>query len=133
VPDLACHHHGNDEIGDSGELLELIQVGRPAWMRDALCAERPDVNFFPEGDESTLEAVRTCVECLCRHECLLWALEQPVALAGIWGGTDEADRQRLRAGQPRRYRRGPLLAWRPALLRETTEDGRILPRRAQHR
>ncbi len=26
-------------------------IGRPAWMKDASCAERPSVSFFPERGE----------------------------------------------------------------------------------
>jgi len=34
-----------------------------------------------------------------RDECLTWALDQGPTLHGIWGGTSERKRQRLRAGE----------------------------------
>jgi WhiB family redox-sensing transcriptional regulator len=127
VADLAryCLHDG--EIGDSGELLELIQMGRPAWMRDSLCREHPEVDFVPPDGGSTVEAKRVCRQCLVVDRCKEFALNQPAALDGVWGGTTPDDRARLRALEPRRYPTTPMVVRGQPRPRQTTEDGRILP------
>lgn len=66
------------------------------WTRDAACKERPDVNFFPERGEASVPAKAVCARCLCRTECLAFALEQPSPFPGIWGGLSERERRRAR-------------------------------------
>src|SRR5207302_1441508 len=78
-------------------LLPVALFGSPAWMRDALCAEHPEVNWFPERGESTVEAKRLCGRCLVQRECREYALGEAHTLVGIWGGTSQRDRRRLRS------------------------------------
>jgi hypothetical protein len=133
MADLAGFYTGDGETGPWGDLLEMIACGHPAWHQDAACKEHPECDFFAE-DEAGVEAAQAICRtgCLAAQDCLAWAMASPVSLAGIWAGTTPADRAQLRmitsaTGNKRRPRQ--LFVPRPALTRETDNDGRILPRR----
>lgn len=66
---------------------------RPAWTRDALCIEFPEVEFFPERGESTAPAKEVCARCTVRDECLEFGLHEH---SGVWGGTSERQRREIR-------------------------------------
>jgi WhiB family redox-sensing transcriptional regulator len=78
---------------DPVELTDL--VSRPAWMRDALCREYSEVNFFPERGEATGPAKAVCARCLVRSECsnYIGAMEAGAASHGIWAGTSARQRR----------------------------------------
>lgn len=100
-----------DAIGADTRLtlddLALL-LRRPAWHADALCPEYPDVSWFPTAGQSTAPAKRVCRRCLCRADCLAWALQQPESPAGVWGGLSVEERRRLVAPTaPRSPRSGP--------------------------
>jgi WhiB family redox-sensing transcriptional regulator len=67
-------------------------------MADALCLEHPEVEFFPGRGESSAPAKALCARCLCRAECLAYALVDP-DLVGVWGGTSPRERAQLRLGK----------------------------------
>jgi WhiB family transcriptional regulator, redox-sensing transcriptional regulator len=69
-------------------------VKQPPWVRDALCLEHPEVDFFPALYESNEPAKAVCAECLVRAECRDAGIEGDEV--GIWGGTTGRERQRLR-------------------------------------
>ncbi len=76
-------------------------VGRPAWMKDGLCREPTyrDVDFFASGRgevEMVKQAKQVCSHCLVLKECRDYAMADP-GLLGVWGGTTERERRRLRA------------------------------------
>jgi WhiB family redox-sensing transcriptional regulator len=73
-------------------LDELIR--RPAWQRDALCLEYPEVDFFTGQGEATEPAKAICARCPVRDECLEHALEN--LEVGVWGGTSTAQRKKMR-------------------------------------
>ena len=73
-------------------LLELR--GRPRWMRDALCREHPEVDFFPDRGQSLEPARAVCGGCMVRGKCLVYALEH--GKHGVWGGTSERERRTIR-------------------------------------
>lgn len=77
-------------------LAALDAPPRPAWQRDALCREHPDVDYFSAKRPDPAKAV--CQRCLCRAECLQWALDDPALDAGdaILGGLTVAERRALR-------------------------------------
>jgi WhiB family redox-sensing transcriptional regulator len=57
--------------------------------------------FFPERGASTTEAKAVCAGCPVTEDCLWFALgatddRVPVQKFGIWGGTSERERRRLR-------------------------------------
>jgi WhiB family transcriptional regulator, redox-sensing transcriptional regulator len=54
----------------------------------------PDV-FFPDRGESLEPAKRVCGDCAVRNECLEHALSTGERF-GVWGGTSERERRRLR-------------------------------------
>ncbi|MCL4449452.1 MAG: WhiB family transcriptional regulator [Actinobacteria bacterium] len=54
----------------------------------------PDL-FFPERGASTREAKAVCRGCIVRGECLEYALKNGERF-GIWGGTSERERRRIR-------------------------------------
>jgi WhiB family transcriptional regulator, redox-sensing transcriptional regulator len=69
------------------------------WRRRAACTGMDLEAFFPKRGAATslkLRAARqACQTCPVRTDCLDWALGQEV-MAGIWGGTTERERRRLR-------------------------------------
>ena len=67
----------------------------PGWHLDALCRERPDVNFYPDRGESTAPAKAVCRDCLVRRECLVDAIEHAED-DGVWGGSSGIQRKRAR-------------------------------------
>lgn len=72
----------------------------PAFMDLGSCrGSDPDV-FFPDRGESLEPAKAICAECIVRDECLEYALDNRERF-GIWGGTSERERRRLR--RARRY------------------------------
>jgi WhiB family redox-sensing transcriptional regulator len=66
-----------------------------AWRDGALCAETDPEAFFPEKGGSVRAAKRVCGACDVRAECLEYALEHDERF-GIWGGTSERERRRLK-------------------------------------
>ena len=82
---------------DYSELLDLIDP--PAWHRDASCKEAPlTVSWFPTKGDTGAAAKAVCRRCLCREECLAYALADP-DLDGTWGGTTAKERRAIRAGK----------------------------------
>lgn len=76
----------------------LTRNGTPvdlSWQPRANCiGVDPDI-FFPERGASTKEAKSICAACIVRTDCLEYALENSEKF-GIWGGTSERERRRLR-------------------------------------
>lgn len=83
---------GASEILD---LLHQLREGQPAWHRDALCREFPDVSFFPGPGQSAGPALQVCGRCLVRVECLNAALKDPDS-TGVWGGSSRSARNAIR-------------------------------------
>lgn len=69
------------------------------WMTYARCRDvevDPDLFYPDRGGSSTAEpAKRVCASCLVREPCLQFALDNDEKL-GVWGGTSEAERRKLR-------------------------------------
>ena len=66
-----------------------------SWQAKANCfGVDPDL-FFPERGQSTKEAKAVCAGCVVREACLEFALANHIAF-GIWGGTSERERRRIR-------------------------------------
>jgi WhiB family redox-sensing transcriptional regulator len=73
--------------------------GRPApWKAEGLCAQTDPDAFYPEKGESTGPAKRICQACPVRPECLADALARGERF-GVWGGTSDRERRRLRQQQ----------------------------------
>ena len=71
------------------------------WQDDALCNGLPLETFVPdkEDEEGLNEARRYCNPCPVRGTCLRYALTY--GQRGYWGGTDTAERKRLKAKKDR--------------------------------
>ncbi len=74
---------------------------RSPWAERARCRGVDPRLFFPERRELPLLGLAYCRVCKVREPCLAEALADP-ELRGIWGGTTERERRRLRsaAGHP---------------------------------
>ena len=70
------------------------------WRRDAICRDTDPDLFFPVGTtgQALLQidrAKEVCEQCTVKVDCLEFALETNQD-SGIWGGTSEEDRRKLR-------------------------------------
>lgn len=70
------------------------------WRHEAICRESDPGLFFPAGStgqalEEIAAAKAVCQVCPVREQCLQFAL-QTNQESGIWGGTSEDERRRLR-------------------------------------
>jgi WhiB family redox-sensing transcriptional regulator len=83
-----------------GTELPDIQCVRPSWQARAACRGMGTNGFIASrGDNAraTAAAKGVCHTCGVVAECLAYALEDD-ELVGIWGGTSEKERARMRAG-----------------------------------
>ncbi|NQV05427.1 WhiB family transcriptional regulator [bacterium] len=64
------------------------------WVVNAGCRDSDADTFFPGPDGDAELAVRICMGCPVRQECLDWAIEIRIAY-GVWGGTTERERRRF--------------------------------------
>ncbi|HET6919853.1 MAG TPA: WhiB family transcriptional regulator [Jiangellaceae bacterium] len=67
------------------------------WWDDALCRQIGDPELWYPAKEAGRPhaAIRICADCPVRVECLQHALDNDEA--GVWGGTTERERRRMRA------------------------------------
>lgn len=65
------------------------------WQSKARCLEADPEVFFPERGGSSKAARAVCNQCPVRVECLRYALQNREQF-GIWGGTSERERRKLR-------------------------------------
>jgi WhiB family redox-sensing transcriptional regulator len=73
------------------------------WQAGARCTEVDPEIFFPERGGSSKSARQVCARCEVRLQCLEYALNNKEQF-GIWGGTSERERRRLRKERVRRLR-----------------------------
>lgn len=67
------------------------------WRNDGACTTS-DADLFFHLDPSA--AIEVCNGCPVKTECFQWAIDHhPVW--GVWGGTNETERQAMRRGQAR--------------------------------
>lgn len=76
-------------------LPDLLGDAAPPWHELALCAQVDPEAFFPRKGQGNAEARAICGQCGVRAECLADALEGE-GEHGVWGGTSEKDRRKLR-------------------------------------
>jgi len=81
-------------LGTSTSVTAGIKA--PSFDGTQPCAQVDPELFFPEvtDKESTRNAVRICRTCDFKNPCLEYALQD--TYAGVWGGTTEIERKRLR-------------------------------------
>lgn len=94
-----AHGPAGSRPGARGTLLdalaEMLGDDRLAWQSQANCQGLDPDLFFPERGASTREAKTVCGDCAVKGDCLEWALAAGEKF-GIWGGTSERERRRLR-------------------------------------
>lgn len=79
-----------------GDIKVLDVFNRPSWQSYAACSGQGPADWFPARGDSPAAAKAICGRCPVRTDCLAFALEWP-ELPGIWGGTSQRQRDRLRA------------------------------------
>jgi WhiB family redox-sensing transcriptional regulator len=82
------------EDGDTTQWLKSL-LQRPDWMLEGACRGHDPERFFPTRGTSTALAKAVCARCTVRGPCLEFALQDP-STPGIWGGTSERGRRKLR-------------------------------------
>ncbi|MFF8867833.1 WhiB family transcriptional regulator [Streptomyces sp. NPDC015139] len=70
------------------------------WRVSSACKDEDPELFFPIGNTGPAllqieEAKAVCRRCPVMERCLQWALESGQE-HGVWGGTDEGDRRRMK-------------------------------------
>ncbi|MFF0721308.1 WhiB family transcriptional regulator [Micromonospora sp. NPDC003816] len=60
------------------------------------CGTADPERFFGPDIVARATAVTYCTPCPLRDQCRDWALEQGNDLYGVWGGTTQPERKRLR-------------------------------------
>ena len=71
-------------------------LARPRWQERAACRGSLEATFFPSrGVSGATPAMALCAVCTVRRDCLEFALADS-SLVGIWGGTTEKERSRIR-------------------------------------
>lgn len=82
-------------------MLILLAQPRPDWFTRAACiGVDPDL-FFPDRGGPVAEAKAVCRSCPVCRDCLEFALAEPAERFGVWGGTSERERRRVRAARHR--------------------------------
>lgn len=66
-----------------------------SWQMLARCLEVDPEIFFPERGGSSRAARAVCSQCRVRAQCLRYALANREQF-GIWGGTSERERRKLK-------------------------------------
>jgi WhiB family redox-sensing transcriptional regulator len=69
-----------------------------SWLLDAACRGCDSNIFFTSrGENKALaKAKAICARCPVTQECLEYALSQPFTCQGVYGGTSERERRRIR-------------------------------------
>jgi WhiB family redox-sensing transcriptional regulator len=65
-------------------------------VEGAACAQTDPELFFPEKGQPAASAKLVCRRCPAAAACLDFALNSPIRVEGIWGGTTYKERQELR-------------------------------------
>lgn len=82
-------------------LTPIILVKREDWMHQAACADTDPDMWFPHRGEQIKPLIAICATCPVRQDCLEYAIEHGEH-HGIWGGTSERERRRIRQARSRR-------------------------------
>lgn len=85
-------------LDDASELDGFLR--RPRWQARSACRNLDTREFFPEGTGLSQDVRRICAACPVSVECLTFALADP-SLKGVWAGTTERGRGRIRAAMRR--------------------------------
>ena len=87
--------------------LDALNITQPPeWMTAGLCAQVDPELFYPERGGSTTAAKQVCTGCPVLAECLAYALANDERF-GVWGGTSERERRRIKHHATRTEATGP--------------------------
>lgn len=75
--------------------MSILEIHAPEWMDDARCATHPPERFFPSSTVDPSYAKAICDGCPVTLACLTYATADP-SIVGVWGGTTEHERKKLR-------------------------------------
>tara|TARA_Y100001949_G_scaffold112686_1_gene95426 strand:+ start:904 stop:1272 length:369 start_codon:yes stop_codon:yes gene_type:complete len=76
-----------------------------SWSEKALCKNLDTSNFFPKRGEATAPIKLVCGACPVVKPCLEYAMKSSEKF-GVWGGTSERERRRIRGMRARQIRQG---------------------------
>lgn len=76
--------------------IGAVRIDQPAWFDDAACRGSGPAPFFPEQGQPSTKARAACDRCPIVEPCLAYAIADPT-LQGIWGGTNEYQRDEIRS------------------------------------
>lgn len=93
-PDAIRYEGDPADLIDAADLL-LALASRPAWHRQAACRGQGVDRWFPGRGQPIAPATAVCAGCPVQVECLRAGMAEG---AGIWGGSSERGRRRLRRG-----------------------------------
>lgn len=89
------YHRRTPQADQPGGHPGAFTPDQPPEFEDGLCREHDPDMFFPNKGEANKGARQVCGRCDIRELCLEWALEHNQRW-GIWGGTTEAQRRRIK-------------------------------------
>ena len=85
----------------------MIESEDIAWMGRARCRDEDTALFFPDHGDVPPEAKALCDECPVRSDCLAYALSMGEDARGVWAGTGERMRRRMRRTSGLRRNQSP--------------------------
>ncbi len=85
----------------------MIEPADRTWMDGARCRDEDTNLFFPDHGDVPAEAKALCDECEVRSECLAYALSMGEDARGVWAGTGERMRRRMRRTSGMRRNQSP--------------------------
>lgn len=88
------NHQGTPVAGGRTRVPFSIPVQHLSWHDDGACRYVDPELFFPDGTADP-RAIAICEACPVKQTCLEDALADPRRM-GIWGGTTNSDRDRMR-------------------------------------
>lgn len=77
--------------------MSMVLANRD-WIEQAKCRDADDVPFFPSNRRELVKALSFCNACPVSTECLQYALDNGIEY-GVWGGTTETERLRIRQSE----------------------------------
>ncbi len=74
-----------------------MTLNKRDWIELAACRDVPtdEQVFFPQNRKQMVRALNYCNSCPVSSDCLRYAMENDIEF-GVWGGTTETERKRLR-------------------------------------
>ena len=74
----------------------LLDGYRILWQKRAKCNGADPAIFFPGPGIGIEKARKICFGCVVRAQCLEYALQADSETSGVWGGTSERERRKIR-------------------------------------